>query len=215
MILQFANLPLKIKLAVISFPLIIIVVIAIGAWQSIQKTTNPIAIYKVPATAKLYINNREVAGDRTKLDYGSYDIRVEADGFTTDTSTIVVNEDTTYIASALLPESDEAQKWADSNQQEYLDLESLVYKEEQEVGARFSSKNPIVTSLPIDNYSSKIGYKIDQSDSSGRSIILTVYGVDGFRNGAIKSIINAGYDPAEYKYEIEDDYNNPFEVDNE
>lgn len=64
-------------------------------------------------------------------------------------------------------------------------------------------KYPIIDNLPLDLYIYKIGYRIDQSDPSGRSIKLTIDSdTTAGRLGAIRHIRTLGYNPTDYKIEF-------------
>lgn len=64
-------------------------------------------------------------------------------------------------------------------------------------------KYPIITNLPLDLYIYKIGYRIDQSDPSGKSIKLTIDSdTAAGRLGALRHIRTLGYDPTDYKIEF-------------
>jgi hypothetical protein len=73
----------------------------------------------------------------------------------------------------------------------------------------FADENPIINDLPYENLIYSIGYRIDPSDPSHNSIILTIDAPEGTRNAAVQQIRDMGYDPTEYKIEFKD-YKNPF-----
>ncbi len=173
-----------------------------------------VTIYKVPKDAKLYIRDRELRGNKVNLENGTYEVTATKDGFKTDTTTIIIDDYTKYIAVALYPESKEAKEWYNKNQKAYLDLESFVYNQDSKdskdnINSGKPESDPIIPHLPIKNYTYNVGYITDQSDKSGRSIILTVDALTGYRNAAIRSIYELNLDPAEYNIKFEN-YKNPF-----
>lgn len=188
-----------------------VVIVLVAAYLTFQfePTTDKLPITKVPADATLFIDNKEIKTTTISLKNGRYEIRAEKDGFASYTSTLIVNDYTTYVAVALTPESDEAKKWAEANEDAYLDFESKVGVDEAEAGKLFVEANPIVAKLPLNNYTYKVGYISDPGDASGKSIILTVTAYSGYRNAAISAIYDLGFDPAEYKIQF-NDYTNPF-----
>jgi hypothetical protein len=133
----------------------------------------------------------------------------EKDGFTSSTSTTIITDDSKFIAVSLEPSSDAAKKWAENNQNQYLDLEKFVGSASENSGKTLASKNPIVRDLPISGPTYTVGYVLDSKDTSSTSIILTVHSPAGYRNEAIRSIYQAGYSPAEYTISFTD-YTNPF-----
>lgn len=173
------------------------------------EAANPIVIKKVPSDAKLFVNNKEVTGSRTNLANGTYEIRAEKEGFVARTSTVVITDDAKYIAASLTAESDEAKEWAEKNEAAYLELEKFVGSMTENSGKTLAEKNPIVTSLPLSDFSYSVGYIKDPKDTSGTSIILTVRALDGYWNAGIRAIYQAGYDPADFTISLKE-YTNPF-----
>lgn len=181
-----------------------------GILRGIYVQVNPISISKVPGDAKLYVNDKEVWGDRANLANGTYSIRAEKDGFSSYSGTVIIDDFNKYIAVALQPESDSAKRWAADNESAYLDQEAAGEATIGASGKNFADANPIVSQLPIEGYTYTVGYKLDQSDSTGKSIIITIDTTSGYRNAAIGSIYNVGFDPGDYKLQFSD-YTNPFE----
>lgn len=177
--------------------------------RGIYVQVNPISITKVPGDTKLFINDKEVWGDRTTLANGTYSIRGEKDGFTTYSGSVIIDDFNKHISVALQPASDSAKKWAEANASLYLNQEAAGESTLGESGKNFAAANPIVSQLPIEGYTYSVGYKLNQKDPSGRSIIITVDTTDGYRNAAMASIYNVGFDPGDYTIEFKD-YTNPF-----
>lgn len=178
-------------------------------FTKVYEAANPIIIKKVPSDAKLFVDDKEVSGGRTNLANGTYTIRAEKDGFTTETTTTLITDDSKFIAISLTPSSDAAKKWASENEQQYLDLEQFVGSASVNSGKTLAEKNPIVTALPITGPTYSVGYTVNQNDSSRTSITLTVHALEGYRNTAIHSIYTAGYNPADYTISFSD-FTNPF-----
>lgn len=86
--------------------------------------------------------------------------------------------------------------------QDYVQTDRVGGKDSQ-LDTELKRKYPIITSLPLDLYIFKIGYRIDRSDSSGKSIKLTIDSdtVTG-RIDAIRHIRTLGYNPTDYKIEF-------------
>ncbi|HMQ96623.1 MAG TPA: PEGA domain-containing protein [Candidatus Nanoperiomorbaceae bacterium] len=188
---------------------LLLVLVAVIVWPNIYQATNPITISKVPADATVYINDKEVSGDRTNLANGIYTVKATKDGFADYEGTVIIDDDSKYIVVALDPESNEAKQWAEDNQDAYLAQESTTGSEVGESGALVLDRNPIIDSLPIQAGIYAVGYVMDNTDKSGNSIIVTIDAPGGYRNAAIKDIYGIGSDPADYNIQIED-YTNPF-----
>lgn len=203
------NQPIKPRTIVISAIILLIgITVAIIATQ-IWKATNPITIDKVPSDAKLFISGKEVWGDRTNLANGTYKVRAEKSGFATKEQTVVITDTNKIIFVSLTPESDEAKKWTEDNERAYLDQEARAGAAYGESGQKNVEQNPIIADLPINNYTYNVGYTLDQNDKSGKSIIITVDAYEGYRNAAVRSIFDLGYDPGDYVIRFEN-YTNPF-----
>ena len=188
---------------------LVVLLIVAAIVRGIYVQINPISITKVPGDTKLFINDKEVWGDRANLPNGTYSIRGEKDGFTAYSGSVIIDDFNKHISVALQPASDEAKKWAAANASLYLNQEAAGESTLGESGKNFVAANPIVSQLPIEGYTYSVGYRLNQKDSSGRSIIITVDTTDGYRNAAMASIYNVGFDPGDYTIEFKD-YTNPF-----
>ena len=92
----------------------------------------------------------------------------------------------------------------------YLELERYVSSQNANSGKTLAENAPLVTQLPIEGYTYTVGYKNDAGNSSGKPIVVTIDTTAGYRNAAIGSIYNVGFDPGDYKLQFSD-YTNPFE----
>lgn len=179
-------------------------------FTQIYNVNNPVTISKVPSDARLYVDDKEVIGDRTNLKNGTYRIRATRDGFYDLETNVVISEYNQSIFVGLQPKSDEAIKWAEENQDLYIQQEGTPRSPaETEAGEAFISNNPIVRSLPAGNSLFSVGYIIDSNDATGKSIIVTVHAPGGFRNAAVQQIYNLGFDPGDYRIQFSD-FTNPF-----
>ncbi len=176
----------------------------------LQEQTNPVMISKVPQDAKLFIDGKEVRGSSTNIPNGTYEVRGEKEGFSTSAETVIVDDFNKQIIVSLVPESEEAIKWSEQNEHLYLAQEELYSQRSANSEESMLTTNPIITKLPINGFTYKVGYARDTSDTSGRSIVLTIQGDNGYRNAGVGAIYAAGYDPANFKVEFVD-YTNPFE----
>jgi hypothetical protein len=168
-----------------------------------------VSIDAAPEDATITIDSRPSKPGTTFLKPGTYVIKASKSGFADYTTTQVIGEDQRTIAVLLKPVSEEAKQWAQKNQQKYLEVEGKVGQVSAEQGEAFRTKNPIVNLLPYKNYLFTIGYKNDNSDASGNSIIVTINAPEAYRDSAIYQIYQWGYDPTDFKIEFTN-FNNPF-----
>lgn len=200
---------IKVRHIIITGLVLLGILVLFGILRGVYVQVNPISISKVPGDAKLYINDKEVWGDHANLPNGTYSVRAEKDGFASYSGTVIIDDFNKYIVIALQPESDAAKKWASDNESAYLNQEAAGEATIGASGKSFADANPIVSQLPIEGYTYTVGYKLDQSDSAGKSIIVTVDTTSGYRNAALNSIYNVGFDPGDYKLQFTN-YTNPF-----
>ena len=198
--------PFHIILAIIGVMVILGVYLVV---RQININLNPITISKVPADAKVYINGKEV-GDRTNISNGRYEVTAKKEGFSDFKTTVIIDDSNKFITVALSPASEEAKKWAEQHEEEYLRQEAVGGDRLRESSEILATKNPIITVLPINNYTSTVGYIMNPDDVSGNSIIVTVEALSGYRNAGVASIFNQGIDPGDYTLKFTD-YTNPFD----
>lgn len=162
-----------------------------------------------PSTATITINGKEISRGTNYLDTGIYNIKATQDGFTDFSNTLDVNIATTAYAISLEPVSDEAKKWFDDNQKEYLRVRELSESSRLERNKYFADKNPIASKLPYKSFIYTIGYQLDASDPTENSILITIHASEGYRQSALYRIRQLGYDPTDLNI-IFRDYENPF-----
>lgn len=202
----------KIVLLIIGLSAVIgLIVLLLFSYTS--RGSGRLLVSKVPSDSTLFIDGVEIKKKNIDLEKGTYLITATRDGFVDYSEEITIDDFTKYIVVSLIAEegSEEGSQWVRKNNQQYLDQEELLGLIEGDSGAEFLKLNPIIQNLPINNYTYDVGYKLDQTDTSGRSIIITVHADDGYRNAGIGSLYNTNYDPADMKLEF-NNYVNPFEV---
>ncbi|HEX6416322.1 MAG TPA: PEGA domain-containing protein [Candidatus Saccharimonadales bacterium] len=200
----------NIALAITFIVLIVLVFVGYFAYTSITRSGKvAVEINAVPSDAKITMNGTEVSNGTIYLKPGYYEIKGSKEGFTEFTNQANIETNGQVISIPLTAESDEAKTWAKENEQEYLDLESEAGVEAQQQGEIFSKKNPIVSLLPYDSFLYTIGYRADNSDPTGNSIILEISAAEGYRQQAIYQLRQWGYDPTDFKINFSD-YKNPF-----
>lgn len=206
------NIPRKTKIAGV-VTILLLVVAAIG-YNIYTQTTRAgkiaVTIASAPADAAITIDNvRTSPGTVYLTPNQKHTVKAEKDGFETFTQEQYISSDRHTITINLVAVSEEAKKWAQDNQDDYMQVEREAGEAAGDEGAAFTNKNPITEALPYEDLIYGIGYRIDQSDPSGNTIILTIDAREGSRNAAVQQIRNLGYDPTQYKIEF-NDYENPF-----
>lgn len=165
----------------------------------------------VPSDAHTTLNGQSVSSGTIYLKAGTYTIVSSKSGFSNFKKTQYIGDNQGSVIVSLVAQSDAAVKWAQDNQQAYLNNESLGGVAAATQGAAVRDSNPIVNDLPYDNQIYTIGYITDPSDPSGNSIIITIDAPEGYRNAAIQQIKSFGYDPQDYKYKFYN-YTDPFSL---
>jgi hypothetical protein len=194
--------------------LVLVVIIALvgyGIYKQVAKTSNvAVTVAVAPSDATITIDGKAASTGTTYLAPNkNYKVTISKNGFSTYSVSQYVDSAHNTISVALSPISDEAKKWVEAHQDQFLAVEGDAGAQANATGEEFAEQNPITNVLPVDNFVYTIGYKNDQSDPSGNSIILTIDAAEGYRNGAVQAIRDMGYDPAKYKIEFKD-YQNPF-----
>lgn len=164
----------------------------------------------VPGNAALVIDGQRSGKGTQWLTAGTYDIKVEKEGFETLEKTLIVSEQKgrNVAAISLIPISEDAKRWAEKNQVAYKNNEEFGSIEAQENGQYLRNRHPIIGSLPyIDPYYS-IAYKLNDS----QSITLTVDTPSPrYRFYAVQKIRELGYNPTDYQIEFKQ-FTHPLEV---
>jgi hypothetical protein len=205
------ELPKSAKVAIAVFIVIIIALTGYGIYKKATTSgTVAITVATAPSDATVTLNGSSVGQGTIYLAPNkTYDIKVSKDGFSDYTAKKYIDATTNTITAALTPVSDSAKKWSQDNQSQYNSLEAQAGVQADVSGEAFTTRNPITNDLPIENFIYTIGYRLDTSDPSGNSIILTVDAAEGYRNGAIQAIRGLGYDPTKFKIEFKN-YTSPF-----
>jgi hypothetical protein len=205
------ELPRNIKATGLFILVAIIALIGYGIYKQVVKTNNiAVTVAVAPSDASITVDGKASSTGTLHLASGkTYKVVISKDGFSTYSVSQFVDSAHNTISVALNPISDEAKKWVEEHQDQYLAVEGDAGAQANATGEEFTKQNPITDDLPIDSLIYTIGYKNDQSDPSGNSIILTIDAAAGFRNGAVQAIRDLGYDPTKYKIEFKD-YQNPF-----
>jgi hypothetical protein len=167
----------------------------------------PLVVSVVPGDSKVEFNGQSKGNGTQWLKAGVYEVAVKKDGYVTVTRKVNVDDkkEQNVMAVSLLPQSDDAKKWAASHQDDYKKNEAYGAIEAQSDGKYFASQNPITTKLPFTDPYFKIGYI---TDDAHKSIKLTVETPSPrYRFYAVEKIRQMGYDPTDFIIEFKDFHN--------
>lgn len=201
--------PLKIIGSI--FALAIVVAIAITVYLGITRAgTYKVSIIIAPADSQVTIDGHKVSGDTIYLAPGEHTYTVSRSDFRSYSDTVTITDNgEQYISAALESINDAGRAYASQVDSEYSKVLEIGGITAEQQGEKFTDKNPITKDLPYSNMLFSIGYRLDPSDASGSSIIVTIDSSDVYRENAITQLKNLGYNPAEYNIEFTD-LENPF-----
>lgn len=164
----------------------------------------------VPSNAKVTIDGKDTNPSFAYLHPGKkYKFKAQKEGFKSLEIESYVGKDNKIVTLPLTPESEEAKKWAENNQDRYSILEAMASKAANEEGEKITEQNPLVSVLPYKNLIYSIGYRGDPSDPSGRSIIIVIDARPNSRTAALVKLGELGGDITKLKIEFAN-YENPF-----
>lgn len=156
-------------------------------------------INSVPGDISIIVNDKETKSSKLYLPPGTHTIEAKKEGFKTSSKTIniVYGNDPVHLYFLMLPVSESATEWYNSNRNEYLKLEKIAGENDQAEGVAFSTNNPIVKLLPYRSLLFNIDYSLT-NDKKG--IILHIKADNSTdRSLAISQIRNWGYDPSDFE----------------
>lgn len=184
---------------------------AYSVYMSIQRAGKlAVELVVVPSDAKIEMNGQQVNANGLYAAPGDYVFSASKEGFKKmETHIHIADGLPNTVTLPLEPESNEAKEWVSKNQDQYASLEGAAGKAANEQGEVVSEKNPVIQVLPYKNLLYTIGYKNDLSDPTGKSIIVTIDAISGYRNAAIRQLRELGHDPTQLKIEFTK-YESPF-----
>ena len=199
------------RLVAFAFIFVIVAIIAYFIVTLVQRSGKvAVNVSVVPKDAKITVDGTALNNGTNYLKAGKYTVEVTKDGFASYKDVQYIDDNNTSIIVSLNAESEEAKKWADANEQDYGNNQSLRADAANKWTTAYQDANPIVKVLPSSNYLYTIGYKNNPSDPAGMSPpILTIDAPRGYRNAAIDQIRSLGFNPADYKIEFTN-YESPF-----
>ena len=201
-----------IGLALTAIVLIIILLIALFVYDTaVYGGKVRVTIELVPKDARLTINGEPKQPGTLPLTPGKYRVSASKDGYSQFDEDIYINKGDTEksIPVSLIARSPEAEEEAKTNREAYLKNEGIGGRQAQTTGELFRDRNPIVSKLPFKTMFYTIGYRADNSDPSGMSLIIVIEAEEGDRMKAVYQIERWGYDPIKMNIQFRY-YTNPF-----
>ena len=199
----------------------IVIILVVMAFFIIALYFGVIAINntgKVPVSLSAFPNDTTIAidGKKTKtgtlyLAPGTYKLEAKKEGYDSYTRTLVLKEKKQTIAVILTPNSEEAFAYGRNNESEYRKVQASGEVAAAETGKTFNEQNPIAKHLPYKTFFFSIGYRMDQTDPSGNSIIIEIDASEGYKTAALYHIRELGYDPTDFTINFRA-YENPFSL---
>jgi hypothetical protein len=159
-----------------------------------------------PSDIHATLDDKELRTGTMYLESGTYTLKGSKPGFEDLTKPVTINETQKTIVVAPTAVSPEAKEWAKKN---YYKIQGLQETRAAEIGRDFNERNPIAKHLPYKTFFYSVGYRMDQSDPTGNSIILEIDASEGYRQSALYRIRQLGYDPTDFTINFRD-YENPF-----
>ena len=189
--------------------LLAIVVLYFGVVSINRAGKTPISLSVFPNDTTITIDDEVTKTGTIYLDPGTYQLEAEKEGYDTYTKTLIVEEENQTVVIILTPESEEAFEYGRNNEEEYREVQAQGEIAAMERGETFNKRNPIAKHLPYKTFFYSIGYRMDQRDPSGNSIIIEIDAPEGYRQSAIYRIRQLGYDPTDFTINFRE-YENPF-----
>lgn len=168
-----------------------------------------ISLSAFPDDMTITIDGKNVKVGTLYFAPGTYRLEAKKQGYDSYAKTIVLDKDKQTIAIILTPNSEEAFEYGNKNEAAYRKVQAQGEVAAAEAGKLFSKLNPITKDLPYRTFFYSLGYRMDQADPSGNSIILEIDAAEGYRQSAIYRIRQLGYDPTDFTINFRD-YENPF-----
>lgn len=163
-----------------------------------------VEIVAVPEDAVINLSGERVSNGVVYIKPGTYTVTGYKEGFDKMSYNLNIVDQGQKVFVLLTGSSDAAKTWISNNQTKYYSAQAQASEQVTSDTKAFLEKNPIIAKLPYENDLFKIAYKLDPSDSSGLSIIVTISASEQYRNMAVAQIITLGYNPSDYVYEFTD-----------
>lgn len=167
-----------------------------------QVGTMPIEVRVLPTNATVVVSPsiKTRDGKTLHLKPGTYSYTVSAEGFTSRTGSLeVVTGTSNQLFIALEATSQEAKNWYTTNAKVVAEYEARSQELTQAYSKAAGEKNPITRYLPMNGGTFAAGYRMDPTDKTGMSIIVTIKGDAMGYQYVLSKLYELGVDPADYK----------------
>lgn len=179
----------------------------------IQIYSAKITLEFAPKSSVATLNGRRVRAGTIRVRPGAMNIRVEKDGFETQSKTFTAEgSHNTYVGIALLSNDPSTADWYDNNPEDNIILQAIYgtnYTDAAETGTK---SLPLIERLPYfgAGYEYQIDYGIDPDESKKdtETIFITVYKPGG-KEAALDWIRREGYDVSKLKIIYYDQVDGP------
>lgn len=182
--------------------LLLVIVVAWGVYGSIKhRGLVGIDILTVPGDAEVMLDGKPVSS-KPYLKPGTYSFTATKDGFKKSSLDMNISESHHFVGIALTPQSEDATKWAEINQDEYEKLGSRMIDERI---TTVDDVNPLLSKLPYIDVMGpfSISYAFSSEDSVNAYIIIKNATPAG-RVKALQWIRAQGVDPADLNIQFQD-----------
>ncbi len=187
--------------------ILLVVIIGIGVFNRTNQAGKiAVSVTLHPSDTQATLDNYELSNGTMYFEPGTYILKGAKPGFEDLSKTVTINATQRTLVVAPTAKSSEAIEWAKNN---YTDIQGKQDAHALEIGRDFNTRNPIAKELPYKTFFYSVGYRMDQSDPTGNSIIVEIDASEGYRQAAIYRIRQLGYDPADFTINFRN-YENPF-----
>jgi hypothetical protein len=188
--------------------IVVIIILSIGGLLfMINKDQQNIELVVVPSDAIVEFKNRNGSIIKKKgsgsffIEQGDYDVSAKKEGFLQENEQLSVADEKRIVILTLEPESQEALKWAEKNNKQYLEAEGKAGNLDQISGEKFRAENPIISSLPYNSGFYRIDYGKDRKNNNSFKLVITA-DTPQKRQVALEKIREFGYNPSDFIIEF-------------
>lgn len=189
---------------------ILVAIVSVGAliaWGVSQTSTQSgkvrIEIVAVPSDAIVKLNGERVTAS-TYVTPGNFSVSGYKEGFYEENYRLDIIDNNQKVFVVLNPLSDSAIAWVNDHQSDYSQAQAQIEQQTLSSTTAFVNKYPIIAKLPYENYLYTLSYRVDTSDPTGQSIIITINAPEQYRAMAVAKLAELGSNLYSYNYEYTD-----------
>ena len=172
--------------------------------------TSEVTLLVAPQKSTIYIDGKKADSGANTVPTGTHTVKVEADGFSSKSETIKLEEnDTLTLGYALMPNTSSTAKWYAEHPEDKKLAEGIGSKLSDSSTDEANSLSPIFNIMPISYGDGRggvtsFGSGISKAGSRLPAIHISSDTVEG-RADAVKYITSRGYDPSGFETVFEDE----------